>query len=168
MRVTMLACVAGVVWVVPALPQAIVESAILGPASGAAGPAAGRAGASAAGVFESLRKALAAANAGLAAPGGHAALQPGAVSLVTIAAPGPEELRAVLPKDVSGIAPGQSREELLEKYGLPALKTSEAGGGETFTYFQGKNEPVTITLRDGVVTAVSRKPRKSSAVVSLK
>ena len=153
-----------------AFGQAIVESAIVTSASGTAAAGAKGAGAAAAGVFENLRKTLAGANqpssAGDSKPTGLPASQ------VFVTPPDPEALKAVEPKDVSGIVAGLTRQELTEKYGRPALKVSEQKGDqvvEIYTYMQAKNDPVTVTLRDGVVSAVVRRPNKPSlAVVTLR
>ena len=160
---------------VPIFGQAIVESAIAGAASSAAAPAAKGVGAASAGVFEALRKTLARGTQPVPeAPtveAGERAASKGSIvsSLPGVERPSPEALRAMEPKDVSGIAVGLTRKELVEKYGQPALKTTQPTGGElveTYTYMQSKSDSVVVTLRDGIVAekAVAAKPAQPSVI----
>ena len=144
--------------------QANVESAIAGAASSAAAPAAKGAGAAAKGVFESLRKTLAGANQGAPNAGQATAEEAkqqdsrGISDVPAVQSASPGDLRAVEPKDLSGIAVGMTRSELIEKYGPPALKTTESMDNdlvETYTYMQSKGAAVVLTLRNDKVASKS-------------
>ena len=169
---SLLLLVAAGVSTAPARAQAVVEAAILGSAAGAAAPGAKGAGAASAGVFEAVRKALAGATQ--AAQGGTTGTSPqssSSATVITLDPPSAKAKAAVQPKDVSGITVGLTREELLERFGPPALKTSESnsdGSVETYTYMQSKTDSVIVTLRGGVVSSKTEAPRsKQVAVVTL-
>ncbi|MBK5295020.1 MAG: hypothetical protein JJE04_25505 [Acidobacteriia bacterium] len=163
----------------PASAQAVVESAILGAASGTAAAGTKGTGAAAAGVFEALRKTLAGANQPDSKAGPVQVISPvsqksaTSTRLAAVESASPEAQLTVEPVDVSGITIGLTRQELIDKYGQPALKTAEPARDqlvETFTYMQGKNEPVMVTLRNGVVSAKTVAPkstRQTAPVITL-
>jgi hypothetical protein len=142
----------------PVLAQAIVERAIIGAGSSTAAAGVKGVGGATAGVFDALKKTL---------DGAKNQDQPAKPSPVQKAI---VELPAAMqPKDVSGISIGLTREEVINKYGQPALKTTEPGHDvlvENYTYLQTKGESAIVTLRDGVVSAKST--RQSSSVVTLR
>jgi hypothetical protein len=157
----------------PVFSQAVVESAILGAASGTAATGVKGAGAATAGVFEALRKTLNSVN-GASPQAGPATVEAStaATNTVVAAAAISKENRAFEPKDLSGVVVGKTRQELVDKYGQPALKTTETNDEhfiERYTYMQTKNDTVVVELRAGVVSKVELKPSKASrSVISLK
>ena len=166
------ACLSLLILVSPGFSQAVVESAILGSAAAAAAPGVKGAGAATAGIFEALRKTLDSANLASpkAGPAPVAASTPVASTAVA-AASAAKENRAFVPKDLSGLVIGKTRQELVEKYGQPALKTTETNEDEfveRYTYMQTRNDTVVVELRAGVVSKVELKPSQASrSVISL-
>jgi hypothetical protein len=153
---------------IPAFSQAVVEGALLGTASSAAATGAKGAGAASGGVFGALQKTLDGANqtpkAVAAAPvatttqAAASVANPGpasAKSQVTVPPAARSTPKPAVPKDLASIAEGLTREELVEKYGQPAFKTTQVKGEQTvevYTYMQAR-ETVDVTLLDGVVAA---------------
>lgn len=166
------ACLSLLLMASPAFSQAVVESAILGSAAAAAAPGVKGAGAATAGIFEALRKTLDSAN--LASPKAAPATVEASTSVTSTgvaAASAAKDNRAFVPKDLSGLVIGTTRQELVDKYGQPALKTTETNDNEfveRYTYMQTRNDTVVVELRAGVVSKVELKPSKASrSVISL-
>ena len=77
----------------------------------------------------------------------------------------PEPAVKVTAPDPALISPGMAQEELIRKFGQPAMKTSgteDSGAVETWWYGSGA-ETVTVSLTDGKVRTVSPSARPTPA-----
>ncbi|HXN47437.1 MAG TPA: hypothetical protein VN893_12400 [Bryobacteraceae bacterium] len=87
-------------------------------------------------------------------------------AVVLPAAPGkPEPAVKLIAPDPALITPGMAQEELLRKFGQPAMKTSgtaDSDAGETWWYGSGA-DTVTVTLAGGKVRTVSPSARPTPA-----
>jgi hypothetical protein len=148
----------------PLPAQTLVEHS-LATAAGSAG-AAGMSGVgkAAATVFEKANQALGAK--------GNAASAPAAASSV-VTLPKSEPVKLSPPPDPAAVKIGMPRSEVIEKFGAPAMKLSSSDGAQTVeTWTWGAAaEAVTLTLRDGKVTAVDgprpKPPASETTVVIL-
>jgi hypothetical protein len=128
--------------------QDMVEHAA-GTAKATSAAGMGSVGKSAASVLDKAVKALDAA----------AAPSPAKVTAVVLPASAakPEPALKLTAPDSALISPGMAQEELLRKFGQPAMKTSgteDSAAVETWWYGSGV-EAVTVTLADGKVRTVS-------------
>jgi hypothetical protein len=91
---------------------------------------------------------------------------PAATSIVLPAAPAkPEPAVKLTAPDPALITPGMAQEELIRKFGQPAMKTSgtaDSDAGETWWYGSGA-DTVAVTLANGKVRTVSPSARPTPA-----
>jgi hypothetical protein len=89
----------------------------------------------------------------------------GTLVVLTVTAAKPEPAVKLTAPDPALIAPGMAQEDLIRKFGPPAMKTSgteDSSSGETWWYGSGA-ETVTVTLAAGKVRTVSPSARPATA-----
>ena len=162
---------------VAAWGQAMVEYGLGAAAAGTAG--AGGVGRGMSGIFNSLSKSLGTATEGKTgaasttqstptatskAKAGTA--QPAATSATALPAEPPKP--AVVYEDPGGITTGMGWDELLNRFGGPAMKVTSGAASESLTY-ESKERSVDVEMRGGKVYSLKVKNKfRQSAVVNVK
>ncbi len=152
----------------PLPAQTLVESSLATAAASGAASGMGGVGKAAAAVFEKANQALGAKGNAASAPAVSNSVQ-----VVPKSEFGPGEVKLSPPPDPAAVKIGMTGKEAIEKFGAPAMKLSSSDGAqmvETWSWGVGP-ESVTLTLRDGKVTAVNgprpKPPASQTAVVVL-
>lgn len=148
--------------------QTLVEHSLAtGAASGAASGMSGI-GKAAASVFEKASQSLGAKGTATSAP-----TPANSVQTLPKSEFAPAEVKLSPPPDPAAVKTGMTGREVIEKFGPPAMKLTSSDGAQTVESWSWGSGPeaVTLTLRDGKVTAVigpkPKPPASQTAVVIL-
>lgn len=172
LRILLLATIPAAAW-----GQAMVEYGLGAAAAGTAG--AGGVGRGMSGIFNSLSKTLGTATEGQTGAAATTqstrtatskakagAAQPAVTSATALPAEPPKP--AVVYEDPAGIAMGMGWDELLGRFGEPAMKVTSGAASESLTY-ETKERSVDVEMRAGKVYSLKVKNRiRQSAAVNVK
>jgi hypothetical protein len=142
--------------------QALVEAAVATAPSSAAANGAAAVGKATKGVFTNLDKVL------KSAPGASSTSSTSASSTTTTigpAAPSKPAPPAKIYEDIKKVEVGLAYDELVERFGPPALEIAGTDGARKLTY-SGKQGSTEIEVKDGKVTSITA-VKQQSAVFTL-
>jgi hypothetical protein len=143
------------IWTVPASAQAVVEAGVATAASSVGTAGTRSVGKSVGGVFKSLDNTLKSTGSGGAAKSGSATRH----ASTTKAAPAQEKAAAETPKpsyeDAAQIQKGIGYDELMRRYGPPAMQFAGANDTQTMSYMS-PGGVVQVELQGGKVTSVAK------------